>query len=155
MNTNPIWETEKASTATPGGNNALPRILVVDDDDDSRRFNAEVLINSGYQVDAAADGAAGWEALNSSHYDLLITDNRMPKLTGIELVKKLRAARMELPVIMATGTPPEHEYERRPWLIPEATLVKPYTVEELLASVNLILARTTFPSKDPSGNTPS
>src|ERR1051325_10009740 len=79
------------------------RILVVEDDTAIRQFSAEVLVRSGYQVDAAEDGAAAWEALYTSSYDLLITDNNMPNVSGVELLKRLRSACMTLPVILATG----------------------------------------------------
>jgi two-component system response regulator MprA len=115
------------------------RILVVDDDPLIRRFDIEVLVRSGYEVDAAADGAAAWQALNADSYDLLVTDNDMPNVSGLELLKKLRAARMALPVIMATGTMPKEEFNRHPWLRPAATLLKPYTVEELLGIVTEVL----------------
>jgi len=72
----------------------------------------------------------------------VITDNNMPRLTGIELLKKLCAARMALPVIMATGTLPKEEFTRYPWLQPAATLLKPYTVEELLGTVKEVLRAT-------------
>jgi len=49
------------------------RILVVDDDDDIRLLSANVLLGSGYEVDAAKDGAAGWDALHANHYDLLLS----------------------------------------------------------------------------------
>ena len=68
------------------------RILVVDDDADIRQVNADVLRRFGYQTETAADGAAAWEALQANRYDLLITDNRMPKVSGVELVKKMRSA---------------------------------------------------------------
>jgi CheY-like chemotaxis protein len=77
------------------------RILVVEDDSVIRRLNAEVLTRSGYQVNTVEDGAAAWNALVGDGYDLMITDNMMPTLTGEELLKKLRAARMAVPVIMA------------------------------------------------------
>jgi len=118
---------------------ASARILVVEDDIDVRHLNLEVLIGSGYQVDAAADGAAAWDALIADSYDLMITDNNMPKLTGVELLKKLRSARMELPVIMATGVLPTEEFARCPWLQPAAMLVKPYTVDALLEKVKAVL----------------
>jgi DNA-binding response OmpR family regulator len=118
------------------------RILVVDDDSDIRRLNAEMLKRLGYEVNAAADGADGWEALNAARYDLLITDNDMPNVSGIELLKKLRAARMVLPVIMATGRLPTQEFDRHPWLQPAATLLKPYSVEEFLGTVEKVLHAT-------------
>ena len=115
------------------------RILVVDDDIYIRELSTESLSLSGYQVDAAEDGDAAWQALNADAYDLLITDHNMPKVTGLELVKRLRAAHMALPVILATGIPPTDEFARSPWLIPDATLLKPYTIAELLGTVKNVL----------------
>ena len=113
-------------------------ILVVEDDGLLREHNVALLLRSGYAVDAAEDGAAAWEALSADGYDLLLTDNSMPKVSGIELLKKLRAARMALPVIMATGTIPRTN-SSRPWLQPAATLLKPYTGEEMLRAVEEVL----------------
>ena len=118
-----------------------PRILVVEDEPDIRRLNAEVLKSFGYQVDTAEDGMAGWKALRAvrhapESYALLITDYDMPGLTGLALVKKLRAARLALPVIMATGRLlPEDLFTRYDWLQPVAALIKPYSVEQLLGTV--------------------
>jgi CheY-like chemotaxis protein len=63
----------------------------------------------------------------------------MPRVSGLELLNKLRAARLSLPVIMATGTSPEAEFKRQPWLKPEAVLLKPYTIPELLSLVTEVL----------------
>ncbi len=114
-------------------------ILVVDDDGDIRRLNTEVLADFGYTVDAAADGAAAWDILQLNHYDLLVTDYNMPKMSGIELIKKLHAARMTLPVVLVSGTIPTIELSRHPWLQIDATLLKPYTLDELLATVRNVL----------------
>ena len=116
------------------------RILVVDDEVEIRQINAEVLRRVGYQTETAADGAAAWEALQANSYDLLITDNRMPKVSGVELVKKMRSAHMTLPVILASGLLPTEELDRNPWLQPLATLVKPFTGGQLLETVNQVLA---------------
>jgi two-component system chemotaxis response regulator CheY len=115
------------------------RILVVDDDISIREFSAVMLTTSGYQVDTAEDGAVGWEALHASSYDLLITDNDMPKVSGVELVKKLRFARMTLPVVMATGNIPTEALNWNPSLQLAATLAKPFTLGELLRTVKKIL----------------
>jgi CheY-like chemotaxis protein len=118
------------------------RILVVDDEPDIRRINAEVLTNSGYHVDTAEDGKVGWEAVNKAadKYALLITDHNMPGLTGLALVKKLREARMNLPVVIATAAlPSEDLFTRYPWLQPAALLLKPYSIEELLGAVGKFL----------------
>ena len=85
---------------TPGRRNPSPRILVVDDANYIRQLMASFLTRFGYQVDTAEDGVAGWKALQANHYDLLLTDNNMPRLSGIDLIKRLRFARMNLPVIL-------------------------------------------------------
>jgi DNA-binding response OmpR family regulator len=115
------------------------RILVAEDDDDIRRLNVEVLAGSGYKADAAADGALAWEALQFNSYDLLVTDYNMPGMSGIELIKKLHAAHMALPVILVSGTMPTEKLKRHPWLQVDATLLKPYSPDELLAKVRKVL----------------
>jgi DNA-binding response OmpR family regulator len=117
-------------------------LLVVDDDADIRQFTAEALSTAGHQVDTAEDGAAGWAALQTNSYDLLITDHNMPKLTGVELLKKLRAARMALPAVLVSGTMPTEQLDRHPRLQIEAILLKPYTIEKLLGTVAEVLRAT-------------
>jgi len=119
--------------------NLAHRILVVDDNTSARQLNVDLLRDCGYGAEGVNDGAAGWEALQTSDYDLIITDNTMPRMTGVEMIGKLRAARMAVPVIMATGSLLTHEFTRRPWLKPDATLQKPFTADELLAAVNSFL----------------
>jgi DNA-binding response OmpR family regulator len=119
--------------------NPPPRILLVDDDLYARELNAGVLTRSGYKVDTAGDGADAWKALNDVSYDLLITDNRMPRVTGLDLIKKLRSEDMSLPVILASGTVPVEELKRHPWLQLDATLPKPFTIAELLDMVKKVL----------------
>lgn len=63
----------------------------------------------------------------------------MPKVTGIELLKKLHAAQMPLPAIMATGSLPQDEFVRHPQIKPAVLLLKPYTIEDLLKSVKQVL----------------
>jgi DNA-binding response OmpR family regulator len=111
----------------------------MDDDLHLRELNAGVLIRSGYKVDAAEDCIRAWKALNDASYDLLITDNNMPGMTGLELVTKLRSEHMTLPVIIASGTVSEEELERHLWLKLDATLIKPFTIEELLDMVKKVL----------------
>lgn len=119
------------------------RILIAEDDPEIRKVNAEVLIHSGYHVDTAEDGAAAWDALQLNNYDLLITDNDMPKVSGVELVQKLLDANMSLSVIIATGAlPPEDEFTRNPWLRSSIILLKPYRFDELLTTVREVLCLT-------------
>lgn len=120
--------------------NASHRILVVDDNPTLRQLTIDVLEAANYCVAGVKDGAAGWDALQAdSQYDLIITDNQMPRMTGIELIEKLRAARLMPRVIMATGSLPLNEFARRPWLKPDAMLQRPYTNDVLLETVSSIL----------------
>lgn len=122
--------------------NLRQRILVVEDDPLIRRINSEVLIYSGFHVDAAEDGGAAWDALQLNNYDLLITDHDMPKVTGVDLLKKVHATHLALPAIMATSTLPTLEFALAPWLYPAAILLKPYTFDELLGTVKQVLHAT-------------
>jgi DNA-binding response OmpR family regulator len=117
--------------------NPAGRILVVDDDADVRRVNMEILMDAGYAVKAAADGAAAWDDLQQNGYDLLVTDNSMPRMSGMELIGRLQKARRVLPTIMVTGMPPEEAWSRRAHLA--AVLIKPYPAAELLAEVRKVL----------------
>jgi two-component system cell cycle response regulator CpdR len=134
-----LKEGEQAYSLFECQTNPPQRILVADDDNEVRRFNVEVLMDSGYEVDAAEDGAEAWEALQLNNYDLLITDNNMRKMSGVELLKKLHAARMTLPVILASGTMPVEELKQHPWLQIQATLHKPYSLAKLLGTVGSVL----------------
>ncbi len=140
MKENKISQTlERAGAPVQCGTSPPRRILVVEDDPDIRQINALVLHRAGHHVDTAEDGVFAWEALGANHYDLMITDNDMPNLTGIQLLRRLHAAHRALPFIMATGKIPEDAFAQNPWLQPAATLLKPYTVEELLGAVNKVL----------------
>ncbi|HEV2694378.1 MAG TPA: response regulator [Verrucomicrobiae bacterium] len=119
--------------------NLRQRILVVEDDPAIRRLSTHGLTCSGYQVDAAEDGAVAWVAIQHENYDLIVTDNSMPKMTGVDLLQALHEAHLKLPVIMATSSVPQDELNRHPWLKIESTLLKPYSFDELLAKVKDVL----------------
>jgi PAS domain S-box-containing protein len=143
------------------------RILVVDDESGPRNGRTELLQRHGYDVVAVADGAAALEAIEAQHFDLVITDNVMPKVTGIELINKLKDAHSSLPTILATGAVPEHQLERYPWLRTIDVLIKPFTTSELLSAIKKTLnhideaselgnvirpSREKIPSSDPEPN---
>ena len=134
---------ESTAGSARGKKNSPQRILVVDDDHDIRQLCIELLADSGYAVEAVKDGAAGWDALQAGRYDLVITDNKMPRMTGIEMIAKLRAAKMKLPIIMATSFLPLHQFIRRPWLQPDVAMERPFTNDDLLEVVNKILRPNT------------
>ena len=132
---------ESVASAIPGQKSRRDRILVVNDDAAQREQNVEMLIYHGYDVEDATDGADGWEVIQERHFDLVITDNSMPKMTGVEMIEKLRSSRMTIPVIMATGTMPHFEFARKPWLRPDLALIIPFSDDELLAAIRNILRK--------------
>lgn len=120
-------------------NSPLRRILVVDDEPDRRQLSVDIMVSANFEVHAAVGGAHGWESLRAKHFDLVITDNQMPRMTGVELIAKLRYTRLPLPVIMATSQLPTWEFECKPWLLPDATLQRPFSNDDLLATVKKVL----------------
>jgi DNA-binding response OmpR family regulator len=105
-----------------------------------RKLVVRTLVRSGYEVDAALDGADAWQALNETHYYLLITDHQMPRVTGMELIVKLRTEDKALPVILVSAEMPTEELNRHPDLHIDATLTKPFTAEALLETVRKVLS---------------
>ncbi|MGI8544893.1 MAG: sigma-54-dependent transcriptional regulator [Aridibacter sp.] len=79
------------------------RILLADDDDNLRRVLEFQLLEEGYQIQSAKDGVEALEIFNKNDFDCVITDLRMPNLSGLELLEKIKAANSELPVIVITG----------------------------------------------------
>jgi CheY-like chemotaxis protein len=115
------------------------QILLVEDDSAVRQASAMLLVRAGYQVNAVEGSQAAWEALQSRSYDLLITDNQMPEMSGLELVRKLRSAQLALPVIMASGGIDERDLTQNQWLQPATVLPKPFTSAALLKTVAEVL----------------
>jgi two-component system sensor histidine kinase and response regulator WspE len=80
------------------------RVLVVDDSLTVREVERRLLENRGYEVVVAVDGMDGWNALQSSRFDLVVTDVDMPRLDGIELVKRIKgtAPTTSIPVMIVS-----------------------------------------------------
>ncbi len=83
--------------------NTKKTILLADDDDNLRRVLEFQLDEAGYQIKAAKDGAEALEIFNNNDFDCVITDLRMPKLSGLELIEKIKVADSEIPVIVITA----------------------------------------------------
>ncbi len=135
----PTFAGGTAATLPPRPVNPPLRILLLDDDDDIRGIYTEVLALNGYEVDAAADGEAGWAALQARHYDLLITDNDMPRLTGLELVKKVCASGMKVAVIFASGSLSFQDLREQTFVRQATELPKPFSPDELVRTVRRVL----------------
>lgn len=76
--------------ALPSDNSAGKRILVIDDSITVREVERNLLNSNGYHVEVAVDGADGWNAARTKHYDLIISDIDMPRMNGFELVSLLK-----------------------------------------------------------------
>ena len=80
------------------------KILVVDDSITVREMERKLLEHKGYEVDVAVDGMDGWNAVRSARYDLVVSDIDMPRLNGIELVKRIKESEtlQHIPVIIVS-----------------------------------------------------
>jgi DNA-binding response OmpR family regulator len=79
------------------------KILVVDDEKTIRSFIVRVLERAGYTVESAADGQEALEKLHSGIFDLLLTDVRMDRLDGVDLLRQARSRYPDLAAILFTG----------------------------------------------------
>ncbi|MCZ2341566.1 MAG: hybrid sensor histidine kinase/response regulator [Bacteroidales bacterium] len=90
----------------PGAHRAKvkKRVLVVDDSITVREVQRQILRGRGYEVEIAVDGADGWNKLRSAPFDLVVSDVDMPRMTGLELVRRIRddAKYRELPVVIVS-----------------------------------------------------
>ena len=78
-------------------------ILCVDDEEIPRTLRRLVLQKQGYEVVAVASGKEALEALATTHFDLVLTDQMMPGMTGTELAKHIKSAMPTLPVVIVSG----------------------------------------------------
>ena len=83
----------------------MTKILVVEDTQDTREFMESILELQGYDVVVAADGLEGLEQARSELPDLVITDLSMPRLTGLEMIRKLRETQegSKVPILAITS----------------------------------------------------
>ena len=134
----PLRETSVRPPLNFAGPSVVPgrirRILVLDDDEMTRRVVALMLARVGYAVDTAEDGEQGWEAFGYGRYDLLVTDNDMPRLSGMQLIERLRFAGLTIPVIVVSGSLELGEVEDYPWLALAAILHKPFVFADLVSA---------------------
>jgi DNA-binding NtrC family response regulator len=121
------------------------RILIAEDVEIIRWIISNTLAGDGYTVDAAADGEEAWEALCRDSYDLLVTDNEMPRLSGIKLIERMRKMGMSLPVIVASGTFSAESVRDYPQLQIAAVIPKPFGRSKLLEAVRNVLSSNENP----------
>jgi DNA-binding response OmpR family regulator len=127
------------SLGASASKNARANVLVVDDDEHIRAACTAMLNQAGFAVTEAEDGALAWKALLSVHYHLLITDHLMPRVSGLLLIRRMRAAGMIQPVILMSGTLHFEKQISDPWCRIDATLPKPFSSNQLLIRVYSVL----------------
>ncbi|MFA5262977.1 MAG: response regulator [Opitutaceae bacterium] len=113
-----------------------PKVLLVDDDSLVRIACTRSLNACGYHVIVATDGEGAWEQLRSEVFDLLITDHKMPKLTGLSLIRRIRDANMKVPSILISGNLPIDEPDLHTLVQPGRFLQKPFELANLLSLVD-------------------
>lgn len=82
-----------------------PRILLVEDNSVVRALMVDVVTMLGYQSDAAASGPEALTLFELGHYDIVLTDLLMPRMTGWEVLEALRLRDPKIPVVVVTGSP--------------------------------------------------
>lgn len=117
------------------------RILVAEDEGLAAMAIEDELLAEGYEVVLAPDGQAAVEAAARQPPDLLLTDLRMPRLDGAGLIRTLRAARPDLPVVVMTGYAPAGGAEafRQAGEAPVALFSKPLDMDAVLAELRRLL----------------
>lgn len=116
------------------------RILIVDDQEDVRDFLYYTLVAlQKYEVLTAENGAEGLERISNQTYDLVITDQQMPGMTGLEMLASLKERGQNIPTILATGEGSEETAVSAFRLGVLDYLIKPVEPDELEASVEKAL----------------
>jgi len=117
------------------------RILIAEDDPDLADGLMRSLRQSGYSVDCVRDGAAADAALTAGQFDLLILDIGLPKLSGFEVLKRLRGRNAKLPVLILTALDGVDDRVRGLDLGADDYLAKPFALQELEARVRALTRR--------------
>jgi len=118
------------------------RVLIVEDEP---RIAADVkdgLERAGYVADVVADGEAAWFRAETEIYDAMVLDLGLPRLDGLGVLRRLRAADVAIPVLILTARDGWRERVEGIDAGADDYLVKPFRMEELTARLRAILRRT-------------
>ncbi len=116
-------------------------ILIVEDEKDILHMMSEYLTNNGFHVYEASNGEVALALLEEQYIDLLITDIMMPHMDGYTLIKELREAGYDMPILMTTA---KESIEDKVQAYNSGTddyMVKPIILREMLLRVNSLLKR--------------
>ena len=115
----------------------MPKILIVEDDMNQRELYAEELMESGYEIETAADGKEALESIMNNLYDLVIMDIRMAEMDGIETLGKIITLKKKLPVLIYTAYS-NYKSNFMTWTA-DAYLTKSSNFDELKKKINELL----------------
>jgi DNA-binding response OmpR family regulator len=118
------------------------RILVVDDEPELVEEIRQTLAGLKYTVDVALDGEEALDRIYVDPYDLILLDIMLPKKDGFSIVAELRAEKIQTPVLMLTARVEVEDKIRGLDLGADDYLVKPFSMEELLARIRALLRRS-------------
>jgi CheY-like chemotaxis protein len=132
----------------------MGRILLVDDNKLGLSARKHILEAEGFRVSTAAEGEEALQHLENGEFDLIITDYKMPKLDGSQLIKAVRARQSAIPIILISGyTEPLGLNEENTGA--DVVLTKcAGEVPQLLRAVNRVLRRQTRKPPHTQGGTP-
>ena len=117
------------------------KILIVEDDRELRQLFSHVLLKNGYAVTGVSNGQEGLRALESSYYDLIISDVMMPVMDGFEMVRQLRESGNAVPVLMITAKDTFDDMRQGFLSGTDDYMVKPVNVNEMVLRVGALLRR--------------
>jgi len=117
------------------------RVLIVEDERKLARFLKHGLEEEHYAVDMAYDGEEGWYLSQVNDYDLMVLDIMLPKIDGLTLCRKIRAARQLTPILLLTARDAVEDRVNGLDQGADDYLVKPFAFAELLARIRALLRR--------------
>ena len=119
-----------------------PTILVVDDEEHITELVAMALGYNGFEVERAASGRAALEAVEGRKPDLIVLDVMLPDLDGFEVVRRLRADGLRVPIVFLTARDATEDKVAGLTIGGDDYVTKPFSLEELVARVRAVLRRT-------------
>jgi DNA-binding response OmpR family regulator len=130
------------STAAKAAARTVPLVLIADDDEDILTLVALRFRRSGLEVILARDGEEAFELITSRAPDAAVLDIAMPKLTGLELVRRLRdlEATKALPIVLLTARAGENDVELGLDAGADEYITKPFSPQDLYACVQSVLS---------------
>ncbi len=118
------------------------RLLLVEDEQRLARALRRGLLDDGFLVEVAGDGATGLELARHGDFDAIVLDVMLPRLSGFELVQALRAEENWVPVLMLTARAGEHDQANGLDYGADDYLTKPFSYVVLLARLRALMRRT-------------